>query len=181
MRRAERHGKIPGEEVAHIAEQSFEAVQGDLGTANESVELHLQELPKSEIGGHARLSSGEVVTAHQMLRALVPEKTLPKEYGPPVAGWGFAGALTSVALIANTEAEYVDLIEAVLLDCERWRAGYKSDCFGYLPTEQLVMEARHENIGFTLWLWVRNLRWHAGFFASSVEQVIVRTEAHTVR
>ena len=60
-------------------------------------------------------------------------------------------------------------------------AGYNNDCFGYAPTKQVIREGGHENIGFTLWLWGRNLRWHAGFFAPSVEQVIVCTEARTVR
>ena len=70
MTLAERHGKTLGEEVARVAEQSLVAVQGDLGTAYETVELPLQELPKSEIEERARLPSAEAVTARQMLRVL---------------------------------------------------------------------------------------------------------------
>ena len=177
MTLAERHGKTLGEEVARIAKESLEAVRGDLGTAYEMVELPLQELPRSEIEERARLSSAEAVTARQMLKVLEAGGSLPTEYAAPLAAWHFGEAFILVALPAEPVAEYVDLIQAALPNRKLWIAGYNNDCFGYLPTEQVVREGGHENIGITLWLWGRNLRQSVGFFAPNVEQTVVQAAA----
>lgn len=181
MMLAERHGKTLSEEVARVAERSLVAVRGDLRTAYETVELPLQELPKPEIEERARLSSAEAVTARQMLTVLESGGTLPTEYVAPVAAWHFGGAFTLVALPAEPVAAYVDLIEAALPSQDLWIAGYNNDCFGYLPTQRIVKEGGHENIGVTLWIWGRSLQRYAGFFAPSVEQAIVGTVARMAR
>ena len=181
MTLAARHGTTLGEEVARVAEQSLKAVRGTLGTAYETVGLPLQELAKSEIAERARLSSAEAVTARQMLRLLEAGETLPTEYVAPVAAWQFGAEFTLVALPGEPVAEYVDLLEAALPNRDLWIAGYSNDCFGYLPTEQIVREGGHENIGVTLWLWGRDLQSYAGFFAPSVDQAIVSTVVRMAR
>ena len=181
MTLAERHGRTLGEEVARIAEGPLEEVRGDLGTAYETVELPLQDLPKSEIKERAELPSAEAVTARQMLRVLEAGEILPTEYPAPLAAWHFGRAFTLIALPGEPVAEYVDLIEATLPNQQLWIAGYSNDCFGYLPTEQVVGEGGHENIGVTLWLWGRDLRRQVGFFAPSVERTIVGAAARMAR
>ena len=181
MKLAEQHGKTLAEEVARIAERSLEVVRGDFGTAYETVDLPLHRLAKSEIEERARLSSAEAVTARQMLKVLEAGETLPTEYAAPVAAWQFGRAFTLVALPGEPVAEYVDLISSSLPDQQLWIAGYNNDCFGYLPTAQIVEEGGHENIGVTLWLWGRNLHRYVGFFAPSVQQTIVSAVARIAR
>ena len=111
--------------------------------------------------------------ARHMLRVLEAGETLPKNDAAPFAVGRFGEAFTLVALPAEPVAEYVRLIEAALPNRELWVAGYNNDCFGYLPTAQIINEGGHENIGVTLWLWGQNLQQNAGFFAPSVEQAVV--------
>ena len=181
MKLAEQHGKTLGEEVARVAERSLEVVRGDLRTVYETVDLPLQRLTKTAIEDRTRLSSAEAVTARQMLKVLEAGETLPTEYAAPVAAWHFGRTFTLIALPGEPVAEFVDLISSALPDQKLWIAGYNNDCFGYLPTEQVVREGGHENIGVTLWLWGRNLHRYVGFFAPSVEQTIVSTVARIAR
>ena len=174
MALAEQHGATLGTEVARIVEESLIPVQGDLGTTYEMVELPLQSLSKADIKERAKRPSAEAEMARHMLRVLETGETLPKNYAAPFAVWRFGEAFTLAALPAEPVAGYVHLIEAALPNRALWVAGYNNDCFGYLPTAQVVNEGGHENIGVTLWLWGHNLQQNAGFFAPSVEQAVVQ-------
>ena len=181
MALAQRHGATLGMEVARIAEGSLTAVHGVLGTTYEMVDLPLQSLSRAEIQQRAQLPSAEAVMARHMLRVLEAGETLPKKYAAPLAVWRFGEALTLVALPAEPVADYVNLIQAALPNRELWIAGYSNDCFGYLPTAQVVREGGHENIGITLWIWGRSLRRYAGFFAPAVEKAIVSAVVRLAR
>lgn len=78
-------------------------------------------------------------------------------------------------------AECVDLIEAALPDWILSIAGCDDDCLGSLPTERVVKDRGHENIGITSQLWGRTVRRHDGLFADSLEQAVVRAVARMVR
>ena len=173
MALAMQHGATLGTEVARIVAESLRPVQGDLGTTYEMVELPVQSLSKAEIEERTKLPSAEAVMALHMLRVLEAGQTLPKSYAAPLAVWQFGRAFTLVALPAEPVAKYVDLIEAALPNHALWIAGYNNDCFGYLPTAQVVNEGGHENIGITLWVWGQNLQQNVGFFAPSVEQAVI--------
>ena len=175
MALARRHGHTLGSEVARIVEQSLTTVRGNLGTMYELVRLPLQSLSRAELHERVKLSSAESVMARHMLRVLETGETLPEQYSAPVAVWQFGEAFTLVALPAEPVAEYVRLIQTALPNRHLWIAGYNNDCFGYLPTERIVNEGGHENIGVTLWIWGQDLRRNAGFFAPSVESAIVRS------
>ncbi len=175
MALAQRHGASLGREVARIVEEPLTTVDGILSTKYEMVELPLQSLSKADIQGRAKLPSAEAVMARHMLRVLATGQTLPRNYSAPVALWQFGEAFSLVALPGEPVAEYVHLIEAALPKRPLWIAGYNNDCFGYLPTAQVVSEGGHENIGVTLWIWGQNLRRNVGFFAPSVERAIVRS------
>jgi CubicO group peptidase (beta-lactamase class C family) len=56
------------------------------------------------------------------------------------------------------------------------------DCFGYLPSAQIVREGGHEAIGITLWIWGAddNVSSRVGFFAPEVEQVVWNTVGELV-
>ena len=181
MALAQRHGATLGMEVVRIAEGSLAAVQGVLGTTYEMVDLPLQSLSRAEIQQRAQLPSAEAVMARHMLGLLEAGETLPKKYAAPLAVWRFGEAFTLVALPAEPVADYVNLIQAALPNRELWIAGYSNDCFGYLPTAQVVREGGHENIGITLWIWGRNLRRYAGFFAPAVEKAIVSAVVRLAR
>ncbi len=178
MALAEQHGATLATEVARIVEESLTAVDGDLATTYEMVELPLQSLSNAEIKERAKRPSAEAEMARHMLRVLEAGETLPKNYAAPFAVWQFGEAFTLVALPAEPVAEYVHLIEAALPNQELWIAGYNNDCFGYLPTARVVNEGGHENIGVTLWIWGQNLGQNAGFFAPSVEQAVVNAVVH---
>lgn len=175
MALARRHGDTLGMEVARIVDESLTPVQGSLGTVYEMVELPLQPLSMADIQERVKLPSAEAVMARHMLRLLEAGQTLPHKYSAPVAVWQFGDAFTLVALPAEPVAEYVHLIEAALPNRHLWIAGYNNDCFGYLPTTQVVNQGGHENIGVTLWIWGRSLRRNVGFFAPSVGDAIVRS------
>ena len=145
MALAQQHGATLGKEVARIVEESLTAVQGDLGTTYEMVDLPLQSLSKADIKERAKLPSAEAVMARHMLRGLETGETLPRNYAAPLAVWRFGEAFTLVALPAEPVAEYVNLIQAALPNRELWIAGDNNDCFGYLPTAQIVNEGGHEN------------------------------------
>ena len=175
MALARRHGDTLGSEVARVADESQTVVRGNLGTVYEMVELPLQPLSRAELQERVELPSAEAVMARHMLRLLEAGETLPRNYSAPVAVWRFGEAFTLVALPAEPVAEYVHLIKAALPERHLWIAGYNNDCFGYLPSAQVVNEGGHENIGVTLWIWGQGLRRNAGFFAPSVEDAIVRS------
>jgi len=99
--------------------------------------------------------------ARHMFGELDRGETLPGTYRAPVAVWQFGDALTLVALPAEPVADYAALVGQTLGREKLWVAGFNNDCFGYLPTAQVVREGGHEAIGITLWIWGQNLRANA--------------------
>ncbi len=171
---ARQHGTTLGGEVDRVLGTSLQPIQGDLQTACRTVELPLQVLSRAELEVRAQLPSAESVMARHMLEVLDSGTTLPQTYRAPLAVWQLGDALTLVALPAEPVADYVALIGRLLGPEKLWVAGFNNDCFGYLPTAQVVNEGGHEAIGITLWIWGQTLAASAGFFAPEVEQVILR-------
>ncbi len=170
---ARRHGATLGGEVDRVLGTPLKPIQGDLSTAYRGVELPLQVLSRAEVEARSRLPSAESVMARHMLRLLDGGETLPRTYPAPLAVWQFGDALTLVALPAEPVADYAALVGRLLGPDNLWVAGFNNDCFGYLPTAQVVREGGHEAIGITRWIWGRNLSANVGFFAPEVEQVVL--------
>ena len=101
--------------------------------------------------------------ARHMLELLDSGESLIDSYPAPFAVWQFGDALTLVALPAEPVADYVMLLGQTLGPDKLWVSGFDNDCFGYLPTAQVVREGGHEAIGVTLWVWGQDLRRNAGF------------------
>lgn len=78
-----------------------------------------------------------------------------------------------VALPGECVADYVELVGRRLNSRKLWVSGYNNDCFGYLPTAQIVREGGHEAIGVTAWFWSTKLADAAGFFSEDVESVVL--------
>ncbi|NLX99058.1 MAG: hypothetical protein GXY83_23195 [Rhodopirellula sp.] len=175
MEIARRHGSTLGGEVLRVLAAPLKSIQGDLNTAYREVDLPLQALSRAELEARAGLPSAEAVMARHMLSVLDGGEVLPDRYRAPFAVWQFGGDLTLVALPAEPVADYVALVGQALGRDKLWVAGFNNDCFGYLPTAQVVREGGHEAIGITLWIWGRSLRSKAGFFASEVEDVVLST------
>jgi len=170
---ARRHGATLGGEVDRVLGTPLKPIQGNLSTAYRGVELPLQVLSRPEVEARSRLPSAESVMARHMLRVLDSGETLPRNYRAPLAVWQFGNALTLVALPAEPVADYAALVGRLLGPDNLWVAGFNNDCFGYLPTAQVVREGGHEAIGITRWIWGRNLSTNVGFFAPEVEQVVL--------
>lgn len=54
--------------------------------------------------------------------------------------WRFGEGLTLVALPGEGMADYVELVGRRLRSRNVWVSSYNNDCFGYLPTAQVVRE-----------------------------------------
>jgi len=178
---ARRHGATLGGEVDRVLGAPLQPIEGDLRTAYRSVELPLQALSRADVETWTRLPSAESVMARHMLRVLDRGETLPRTYRAPLAVWQFGEALTLVALPAEPVADYAALVGRALGPDKLWVAGFNNDCFGYLPTAQVVREGGHEAIGITLWIWGQNLSRNAGFFAPEVEQVVLSAVGELAR
>lgn len=178
---ARRHGATLGGEVDRVLGTPLQPIAGDLKTAYRSVELPLQILSRAEVETRCRLPSAEAVMARHMLQVLDRGETLPQSYRGPLAVWQLGDALTLVALPAEPVADYAALVGRVLGPDRLWVAGFNNDCFGYLPTAQVVREGGHEAIGITLWIWGQDLSRNAGFFAPEVEQVVLNAIGELAR
>jgi neutral ceramidase len=170
---ARRHGAALGSEVCRVLDAPLQPIQAALTTGYREVDLPLQALSRTELETRAGLPSAEAVMARHMLGELDRGQTLPTTYRAPLAVWQFGDDLTLVALPAEPVADYVSLLGRKLGRDKLWVAGFNNDCFGYLPTAQVVREGGHEAIGITLWIWGRNLGRNAGFFAPEVEQAVL--------
>ncbi len=170
---ARQHGATLGDEVCRVLDTTLTPISGDLWTGYREIELPLQSLSRAELEARAALPSAEAVMARHMLSVLDRGKTLPGFYRAPLAVWQFGHDLTVVALPAEPVADYASLVAQRLGREKLWVAGFNNDCFGYLPTAQVVREGGHEAIGITLWIWGQNLRTSAGFFAPEVERVVL--------
>ncbi len=171
MEIARRHGHTLGSEVLRVLATPLKPIRGDLVTTYREVALPLQSLTRPQLETRATLPSAEAVMARHMLAV----ETLPTTYRAPFAVWQFGSDLTLIALPAEPVADYVSLVRETLGRDDLWVAGFNNDCFGYLPTAQVVREGGHEAIGITLWIWGRDLQSKAGFFAPEVEEVVLGT------
>ena len=97
MALARQHGATLGKEAERLLQESLTAVQADLSTRYEMVDLPLQSLSKAAIQERVQLHSAEAVMARHMLRVLETGETLPKNYAAPLAVWRFGKAFTIVA------------------------------------------------------------------------------------
>ncbi len=170
---ARQHGATLGGEVCRVLDTRLAPISGDLLTGYREIELPLQSLSRAELEACAALPSAEAVMARHMLSVLDRGETLPRSYRAPLAVWQLGHDLTVVALPAEPVADYASLVAQRIGREKLWVAGFNNDCFGYLPTAQVVREGGHEAIGITLWIWGQNLRTSAGFFAPEVERVVL--------
>jgi hypothetical protein len=174
MELARQHGATLAGEVSRVLSSELQPLSGRLITTYEEVQLPLQRLSRTELEARTKLRSAEAAMARHMLSVLDRGEKLPRSYRAPFALWQLGDALTLAALPAEPVADYAALIRQRLGGGRLWVAGYNNDCFGYLPTAQIVREGGHESIGVTLWVWGRNLRRSAGFFAPEVEQTVLQ-------
>ncbi len=170
---ARRHGTTLGSEVDRVLTAPLQTIQGSLRTVYRTIDLPLQALSRVELETRTKLPSAESLMARHMLEVLDQGGSLPPSYPAPLAVWQLGDDLTLVALPAEPMADYVDLIGRLLGPEKLWVAGFNNDCFGYLPTAQVVREGGHEAIGITLWIWGQPLSARAGFFAEGVEQAVL--------
>ncbi len=178
---ARQHGATLAREVLRVLETGLQPVHGRLGTRYTEVKLPLQKLSRTELEARTKLRSAESVMARHMISVLDQGESLPRSYRAPFAVWQFGSGLTLVGLPGEPVADYVSLIRQRLGAERLWVAGYNNDCFGYLPTAQIVREGGHEAIGVTLWIWGKNLRRNTGFFAPEVEPAVLDTVQQLAR
>lgn len=181
MELAQEHGVTLAREVLRVLQTDLRPVRGRLVTEFATVRLPLQRLSRTELEERAKLRSAEAVMARHMIGVLERGESLPRFYRAAFAVWKFGGDLTLVALPGEPVADYAALIRQRLGSGPLWVAGYNNDCFGYLPTAEIVREGGHEAIGVTLWIWGRNLSRNAGFFAPEAEQVVLDTVGKLAR
>lgn len=170
---AKRHGATLSGEVERVIAAGLTPLAPRLATALAETSLPLQRLNAEQLAAKAELPSAEALMAQHMQSVLAEGGTLPTAYAAPIAVWRLGDALTLVALPAEPVAAYARLVKETLGRDAVWVAGYNNDCFGYLPTAEVVREGGHENIGITLWLWGRHLRENAGFFSEDVERTVL--------
>ncbi len=173
------HGNNLAAEVARVLDEPLAAVRGPLGLQFRMVDLPLQALARGDVERYASQTTSQGWPTSQslmgkhMLEVLDGGETLLTSYTAPLAVWQFGQDLTLVALPAEPVAEYVQLLQQVLGPEKLWVAGFNNDCFGYLPTAQIIAEGGHEAIGITVWNWGEDLFRQTGFFEPGVEQVVI--------
>lgn len=170
---ARAHGESLSREVMRVLSGDLLRLQGALVTTWCEVDLPLQPLSREAVAAVTALPSAEAIMAQQMLRVLDRGETLPTSYRAPLAVWQLGDQLTLVGLPAEPVARYVPLLEQALGVEHLWVSGYNNDCFGYLPTVDVIRTGGHEAIGVTLWIWSEDLARQVGFFAPEVEDVIL--------
>jgi hypothetical protein len=173
MEQAKSHGLSLGQEVCRVLDARLRAIDGRLTTRYTLVELPLQKLSRDEIEKYTAVRSAESLMARQMLAVLDSGRKLPSHYRAPLSVWRFGNDLTLVALPAEPVADYVPLLHKALGTQNLWIAGYNNDCFGYLPTAQIVKDGGHEAIGVTLWIWGQHLHTNVGFFTPQVQDITI--------
>lgn len=179
------HGDTLSREVTRVLATSMALVSDTLQTTLTMTALPLQQLDTEELAAKAALPSAEALMAQHMQAILADGGTLPDSYDAPIALWQLGDNLTLVALPAEPVAAYARLVKSALRRDSVWVAGYNNDCFGYLPTDDVVREGGHEAIGITLWLWGQHLKENTGFFRVGVESAVidavVRLDSRIVR
>jgi hypothetical protein len=174
---AKRHGVELADAVIDALDGRLTSLHGPLHTAYKVVDLPLKHLTKDDLGKYVALGNVQSMMAEHMKHVVDSGGKLPEIYAAPVAAWRFGDGLTLVALPGEGVAGYVSLIKQRLKGRALWISSYNNDCFGYLPTAQIVREGGHEAIGVTVWLWGNHLANRTGFFSEDVERTIVNTVA----
>jgi hypothetical protein len=174
---ARRHGIELADAVIHALDGRLTSLHGPLQTNYKVVDLPLKRLTKDDLARYVALGNVQSMMAEHMTRVVESGGKLPETYAAPVAVWRFGDGLTLVALPGEGVAGYVSLIRERLKGRPLWISSYNNDCFGYLPTAQIVREGGHEAIGVTVWFWGNHLANRCGFFSEDVEHTIVDTVA----
>jgi len=177
---ARQHGAELASAVIHALDGQLVAVHGLLKMAYKVADLPLKHLTKDDIARNIAIGNVQSMMAEHMKQLVDSGERLPETYAAPVAVWRFGDGLTLVALPGEGVAGYVSLIQQRLKDRLLWISSYNNDCFGYLPTAQIVREGGHEAIGVTVWLWGNHLANRTGFFSEEVERTIVDTVSELV-
>lgn len=170
---AKTHGETLGREVCRVLDGTLAPVGGPLRTAYERVDLPLRKLSRDQIEGFLSRQGLAAPQARHMLEVLDAGDRPPSVYSAAVAVWRFGKDVTLVALPGEPVSEYAKLTRAALGPDGLWVSGYNDDCFGYLPTAEIVAEGGHEAIGVTLWAWSRDLAPMVGFFDAKVQDVVL--------
>jgi hypothetical protein len=178
---AKQHGVELAGAVIHALDGQMIELQGPLQANYKVVDLPLQHLTKDDITKYIALGNVQSMMAEHMKQLIDKGVELPATYGAPVSVWRFGDGLTLVALPGEGVAGYVSLIQQRLKGRPLWISSYNNDCFGYLPTAQIIREGGHETIGVTVWLWGNHLANRAGFFSEDVERTIVDAVAELAR
>lgn len=171
---AKKNGRDLADEVARILAGELRPVEGSLDTSYALVRLPHQILSGEEMVRYSQTPDAQGLMAKQMLRVLSEGGDLPDSYTAPIAYWRIGKDLQLVALPTEPVADYARLIREQLGNEDAWVAGYSNDCFGYLPTAQIVAEGGHEAIGVTLWIWGKLLADRVGFFSPEIESVVLQ-------
>jgi hypothetical protein len=162
---AQQNGESLGGEVCRVAAEKLTPVRGPLRADIEFVGLPLQPPPpREQLEQMAKGPSYIAYNAKPMLEALDKGEMLSTEYTAPFAVWQFGDDLTLVALPGEVVNGYAPLLETALGPRKLWISAYANDCFGYLPTAQVLAEGGYET---------RCLYTEHGFFAPEVEDVVV--------
>ena len=175
------HGAELADAVIHRLDGNLTAVHDPLHAAYKVVDLPLQHLTLDDIARYIAIGNVQSMMATHLKQLVDGGSKLPETYGAPVAVWRFGDGPTLVALPGEGVAGYVPLIEQRLKNRPLWISSYNNDCFGYLPTAQIVREGGHETIGVTVWLWGNRFANRAGFFSEDVERTIIDAVAELAK
>lgn len=170
---AKQHGTELANAVAQVLGGQLEPLVGPLHMAYQLVELPLKNLTASELEAHTARGDSQSWLSPHMSQRLAEGHALRTHYTAPVAAWSFGDGLTLVALPGETVADYAELVGRRLRSRKLWVSSYNNDCFGYLPTAQIVREGGHEAIGVTAWFWDTRFPEAAGFFTEDVEETVL--------
>ena len=177
LEQSKAHGEELAAAVAKVVEGEGSGgaspLAGPLRMAYEEIDLPLMKLTPADLAGYVSRGGVQAMMAEQMQRVLAGGGKLKESYRAPLAVWRFGDGLTLVALPGEGVADYAELVGRRLGSRNVWVSSYSNDCFGYLPTAQVVREGGHEAIGVTVWLWGNRLAENVGFFSEEVEETIV--------
>ncbi len=162
---AQVNGRSLGAEVCRVLSESLVRVQGPMQVMLEYADLPLEPVPsRDQLEVMTKGPSYIAFNARQMLTALDQGEPLPTKYSAPFALWQFGDDLTLVAMSGEVVNGYVPLLESALGPRKLWIAAYANDCFGYLPTREVLEQGGYET---------RCLYTEPGFFAPNVEEVVI--------
>jgi neutral ceramidase len=170
---ARRHGAELATAVSKVLAGRLEALSGPLQTAYELVDLPLKQLTANELDAYTARGDSQSWLSPHLAQRLAEGHALRTHYPAPIAAWSLGEGLTLVALPGEGVAEYAELVGRRLNSRKLWVSSYNNDCFGYLPTAQIVREGGHEAIGVTAWFWGTHLANSAGFFSEEVEETVL--------